>query len=412
MDTTGWQRNLAAVWTAQALTIVAFSFVFPFIPLYVQTLGVSGATEAVQWAGLINAASAVSMSIVQPIWGSLSDRWGKRPMIIRSMVGGSITVILMGVVQTPLQLLIVRLVQGAIAGSVAASTALVATGTPKEKLGFALGIMQVAMFFGMSIGPLLGGVIADTFGYRAPFYVAGALCMLGVAIVVKFVRENFTRPTAETPTTGIWAGSRILFAMALFPILVGVIFMIQFGGVIISPVLAIFVADLSGNDNAATIAGVVLGATGAVSAASALAIGRVSDRVGHMVILPICLAGAAIAYLPQAFVRDVWQLLTLRMLLGVFLGGLMPSANALVARTVPQERRGAAFGLTSMASSSANAVGPLLAAFITTHWGVRAVFLATTGLFGLAYAVVAVGFRRGRASQSERGGVPAVPNNG
>ena len=149
------------------------------------------------------------------------------------------------------------------------------------------------------------------------------------------------------------------------------------------------------------MAGVVLAATGAVSAASAFVLGRVSDRVGHGVILPVCLLGAAITYFPQALVREVWHLLLLRMSLGVFLGGLMPSANALVAAIVPRERRGAAFGLTAAASALANAVGPLSGAGVATHFGMRAVFLTTGALFALASGWVGFGFRRHALPRSQ-----------
>jgi DHA1 family multidrug resistance protein-like MFS transporter len=276
---------------------------------------------------------------------------------------------------------------------VAAATALVATSTPKPRLGFALGLMQVAMFLGSSVGPLVGGLIADNLSYRASFYAAGALMVVGGTVALLFVHERFAPPPTTEPREGVIAGSRALLAMQVFPILIGVIFLIQLGGVIVSPVLSLFIADLSGAENAATVAGTVLAATGAVSAASAIAIGRVSDRIGHTVILPICLLGAAAAYVPQAFVQNVGQLLLLRMLLGVFLGGLMPSANALVAAAVPAERRGAAYGLTATANAFANGVGPLSGAGIATHWGMRAVFLATGALFAVATGWVGIGLR-------------------
>jgi len=347
MGVESWKRNLAALWIAQTLTMIAFSFVFPFIPLFVQSLGVPDPVEAADWAGAIAAAAAVSMSVAQPFWGSLADRWGRRPMVIRSMLGGAFIVTVMGLATSPQQLLVTRFVQGAITGTVAAANALVATSTPRHRLGFALGVMQVAIFLGSSLGPLIGGILADNFGYRIPFYVAGALMAVGATIVLLFVRENFTPPPVGSARGGILAESRSMLAITVFPILLVVIFLIQFGGTIISPVLSLFIEELSGTQDAATAAGVVLAATGAVSAASALLLGRVSDKLGSRRILTVCLVGASLSYFPQCLVQQVWQLLLLRMLLGVFLGGLMPSANALLAGLVTQERRGAAFGLAA-----------------------------------------------------------------
>jgi len=389
-----WKRNLAALWVAQTLTMVAFSFVLPFIPLYVQSLGVKDPVQAAQWAGAIGAAAAVSMSVAQPFWGNLADRFGRRPMVIRSMLGGAFVLAAMGMASSPEQLLAIRFIQGGITGTVAASNALVATSTPRQRLGFALGVLQVAVFLGSSVGPLLGGVMADRFGYRVPFFAAGALMAVGATIVLLLVRERFTPPKPGEQRKGVLQQSRSLLAMPTFPILLGVTFMIQLGGNVIGPVLSLFVADLSGGEDPATAAGVVLAATGAVSAASALGLGRVSDRVGHQRVLAICLAGAALTYLPQAMVTQFWQLLLLRMLLGLFLGGLMPSANALLAALVSQERRGAAFGLAATATSMANAAGPLSGALFASLWGMRSVFLATGLLFTFALGWAGWGLRR------------------
>ena len=407
-----WQRNLAVLWLAQTLMMMAFSFFFPFIPLYVQTLGVQGTAQAAQWAGLLSAASAISMAIVQPIWGNLADRFGRKPMVVRSMVSAGILTSLMGLATSPEQLLVLRFLQGALSGSVSAANAMVASTTPRERLGYALGVMQVALFVGSSLGPLAGGLVADSFGHRSSFFISGVGMIAGGAVVILFAKERFARPPAGGGRRSVLKESRSLLALPTFPILIVVIFMIQLGVMVISPVLSLYVAELGGPENAATAAGVVLGASGAVSAASALTIGRVSDRIGARVILPICLLGAAAAYLPQAFIAEVWQLLLLRMLLGVFLGGLMPSANALVARLVPQERRGAAFGLTATASSLANAIGPLSAGAVTTRFGVRAVFLSTGLLFAASYVWASIGLRRQARASAPAGQAGKAESSG
>lgn len=403
MRSEGWQRSIAALWVAQMLTMVGFSFIFPFIPLYIQTLGVKGTTEAAQWAGVIGAGSALSMAVAQPIWGNVADRWGRKPMVIRSLLGNGIVMILMGLASSPEQLLILRFVQGAVTGTIAAANALVSTTTPRHRLGFALGIMQVAVFVGASIGPLVGGLIADAFSYRLAFYISGSLMLLGVPVVLAFVREHREQSQSQVPNRGVLAESRLLMAIAAFPAMIGVIFLLQLGTIIVTPVLSLFVAELSGGANAATSAGAIIAATGAMSAMSALVIGRLGDRVGHTPILWVCLLGAAIAYFPQAIVQQVWQLLLLRLLLGMFLGGLMPSANALVAGMVPPERRGAAFGLLATATAMANALGPISGAGVATQWGIRAVFLATGGLYTAGWGWVTFTFRNRRAPRGTRG---------
>ena len=273
-DPDGWMRTVVAVWIGQAASAIAFSFILPFIPLYVQTLGATDQTDAARWAGWISAASAVSMVVAQPIWGAVADRYGRKPMLVRSMLGGAVVIGLMGFAQSPLQLLVLRFVQGGVTGVVAAATALVSATTPKRRLGLVLGLMQVAMFTGTSVGPLVGGFIADTLGYRQTFYASGALLLAAGLSTVTFVRERFVRPPVPEARRTFLAGSRALASLRLFPTVVVVIFLIQAGQVVVSPVLTLYIAQISGATNAATVAGAVLAATGVASAISAVLIAR------------------------------------------------------------------------------------------------------------------------------------------
>jgi DHA1 family multidrug resistance protein-like MFS transporter len=254
-------------------------------------------------------------------------------------------------------------------------------------------MLQVSIFVGTSFGPLGGGIVADTLGFQAAFVVAGVLLILGAAVVNALVRESFVRPSKTAAGRGMWAESRSLLGLGLFPLLITVIFLIQFGNTIMGPVVSLFIAGLSGGENAATSVGMVMAAAGATSAVSAFLVGRLGDSVGHRPVLLVCLAGAGLTYFPQSIVQQVWQLLLLRMLLGAFLGGLMPSANALVVGIIPRERRGSAFGLTASASALSQALGPIFGAGIATVWGLREVFLATGSIYAVAFLWAAVTFR-------------------
>jgi DHA1 family multidrug resistance protein-like MFS transporter len=388
MPPTAWKANLAALFIGQTCAMIAFSFVFPFIPLYVRALGVADTASAVRWAGVIGASAAVSMAITQPIWGSLADRYGRRVMVLRSIAAASITLVLMGFARHPSHLLVLRLLQGAFTGTVAASNALVATSVPRERLGYSLGLMQVALFSGTSVGPLIGGLIADRLGYRAACLAAGALMLVSLLLIVTFVHESFTPPRADGPRPSVLANSRQLLAVPGLVLVMGLSFLIQYGNTVVSPILALFIHELANGVNAASTAGAILAATGVASALAAIAIGRLGDRVGHRKLLPLCLLGAALACIPQAFVRSPGELFALRLVLGLFLGGLMPSANALLAGLVPAHRRGSAFGLGATAVALANAIGPLSGAFMGGALGMRSVFFATAALYLVGLAIV------------------------
>lgn len=410
----GWQRNLAALWLGQMLSIAGFSFFMPLIPLFVQSLGGYEAAEAVRWAGAMSAISSLAMALAQPYWGSMADRWGRKPMVLRSMVGSGATTILMGFATTPEVMTALYTLQGLITGTVAASTALIAATVPKQQMGFALGMLQVSIFVGASCGPLGGGILADAFGFQVAFFAAGILLILGAGVVALLVREEFTPPPATARGKSTWAESRSVLGIALIPLLIGIIFLIQFGNTTMSPVIALFVAGLAGGENPATTVGLVMGSAGVASATSAFLLGRVGDRKGHAPILMVCLAGAALSYFPQAAVNQVWQLLLLRMLMGAFLGGLMPSANALVAEMVPRNRRGAAFGLTASASGLSHAVGPLFGAGIASLWGLRGPFLASGCVYVLAFIWAGTSLRRrpspeGPATTVASGEAPTPP---
>jgi MFS transporter, DHA1 family, multidrug resistance protein len=394
MSPASWKANLVALFIAQLCAMIAFSFVFPFIPLYVRDLGVSNTAEAARWAGAIGAAAALTMAIAQPIWGNLADRYGRRVMVLRSLAAATVTLVLMGLVRHSWQLLVLRFIQGAFTGTIAASNALVATSVPRERIGSSLGLMQVSLFAGTSVGPLIGGVIADRLGYRTSCFAAGGLLLVSVLSVVVFVRESFTPPPATAPRQSVLANSRRLLAVPGLTLILGIGFLIQYGNTVVAPILALFIHELANGINAASTAGAIMAGTGVAGAISAVLIGRLGDRLGHRRVLIACLFGAAVICVPQALVRSPGELFAMRLALGLFLGGLMPSANALLVGLVPTESRGSAFGLVAAAVAMSNMIGPLSGAFLGAALGMRSVFVATAVLYGVALVFVLSRFRQ------------------
>jgi MFS family permease len=190
------------------------------------------------------------------------------------------------------------------------------------------------------------------------------------------------------------ANTKEMMTLGAYPILFGVMMMLQFGSVIVNPVLTLYVQELHGMAQAATVAGIMLAATGVASAITSVFIGKISNRIGHVTVLAICLVGCAVTYIPQAFIQDVGQLMALRILLGLFLGGLLPPTNALVTAVVPPQKRGSAFGLGSSAMSAGNLIAPIMAGVIVAMSGIRSVFTVTAFLYIVFFAWVYFGFRR------------------
>src|SRR5918997_1370060 len=221
----GWNVTLYAVWAGQLLALIGFSSRVPFLPFYLGDLGVGDVSGQALWSGAINAAGAASMAITAPIWGLLADRYGRKPMLLRGLFGGAVVVAMMGFANAPWQLLGLRVLEGMLTGTVAAATALIATSAPKRRLGYALGMVQTAVFAGAAAGPLFGGVAYDRIGPRATFVLAGAMLFCGGVTVAFLARERFARSATHAmmdEELGRWrrvpASGAFLFPPALLTV--------------------------------------------------------------------------------------------------------------------------------------------------------------------------------------------------
>jgi DHA1 family multidrug resistance protein-like MFS transporter len=379
-----WQRTLGALWLAQTLTIIGFSLRTPFLPFFVAELGARNLETQVLWAGAINAGGAAVMAITAPMWGALADRYGRKLMVLRAMVAGSLTIGLMALATSPWQLFVLRLVEGGFTGTVTASTTLAASTVPRERLGFGLGLMQMAVFSGSAVGPLIGGVLADQIGYRATFVLAGSLLLVSALLVAFLVEERFEPPPrrAGHGETGgeTW---RLLLAPALLGIVVS-LFALRAASMALQPIVPLLVAQLARGSSAVnSLAGLAMGVSGMTSAVASVGLGRLSDRIGQRPLLIASGALAAATFLPLGLTTQVWQVIVLQALFGIASGGMLPTANALVARLTPEGRRGTIYGFTTTASSLGAFVGPLVGTALAAALGLHAPFLA----IGLALAV-------------------------
>jgi MFS transporter, DHA1 family, multidrug resistance protein len=385
----GWHRHLAALWAAQLISALAFSFALPFLPLYIQSLGIADPGEAALWAGASSAAFSIVMAAFGPVWGSLADRHGPRLMVGRAMFGGAIVIGSMGLARQVYDLFALRIVQGGITGVQAAITVLVTTLVPRERMGWSVGVLQMATFAGASIGPLVGGLTADQFGYRTAFLITGLLMVLSGAVVFTNIPEikTINRPGARV---GAFQGLHWAAASPAIVSMVLILFLLQFASTVISPVLPLFIKELAADpERVASTAGMVLGLGGLFGALSAMGAGRIADRFGHRRVVIAASLGSALLYAPQALVTTTEQLLALRIGLGLFTGALIPSTLAIVGLATPPERRGLAFGVAASASSLGSAAGPLVGAAVAASLGIRAVFLVTAVALLLATAFVA-----------------------
>jgi len=390
-----WKRNLYVIWVAELAAIAGFSVVMPFLPYYVQELGIRELHEVELWSGVLFATQAVAMTIASPIWGSLADRYGRKMMVQRAMFGGAIVIGLMGFVDNVWQLAALRAIQGTLTGTVPAATTLVASSAPRERSGYALGLLQMAVWTGASVGPLLGGLVADAWGYRAAFWVTGGLLFVAGLTVWRFVEEKFTPPQQEkgAPGGGFWYGIQLVARSHALLSVFSVRVLVRLGMRMLGPILPLFIQSLvPAGARVASLTGLVSGAGAASSAVGAITLGRASDRIGYRRVLLVCTFLAAVVYVPQFFVVNPWQLLVLQALLGLVMSGILASISALQANLAPEGHQGAVYGVDASVVSVANAVGPMLGASIAAAFGLRIPFLLAAGVLlaasGLSYLLI------------------------
>ena len=386
-----WQQNLWAIWFAEFASIIGFSSVLPILPFYVQKLGVTSPDAVKFWSGMIFSAHAVTMAVMAPIWGSLADRYGRKPMVERAMFGGALVIGLMSLARTAPQLALLRAIQGMLTGTVAASTSLVASTTPRERTGYALGLLQMAVYLGSSVGPLMGGFIADQLGFHATFLTTSGLLLAGGLMVAFRVHEDFSPPPrgGKSAGTALWDNLRLVFSSLPLVSVLSVRFLMRLAARALSPMMPLVVQSLAPTGAAATLSGLVQGVSSAAGAAGAILLGRLSDRWGERRVLLLCALGSATLHVPQYFVRDVSALALLQAGSGFVMGGTITALSATLATLAPPGRQGTVYGVESTVTSIANALGPMLSTALAVAGGLRMPFLGAATLFALAGLVTA-----------------------
>jgi DHA1 family multidrug resistance protein-like MFS transporter len=384
-----WQRTLWAMVGIQFVMTAAINFLSPIIPLMLPQLGIQ-TTEGVDlWSGAITGSTSFVAAFASPVWGRVADRYGRKISLLRSSFAIAVFTGLMGLSMNVWEFFGARAVMGAFAGFSSAAIALVASQVPERRLGYALGWLASGQLVGSLIGPVIGGVTADLTGsYRAPFFLCAILTCAVLALSWAVVHEDFT-PVLASKRRSMLSGLRLLTGSSSLVALFLVLLMAQFSTRSVQPVVTIFVQHLMGSPpEIATLAGLAFSITGLADLLSSPFLGKRSDVIGYRKVLLICLAGATLTSAPQIFVDNYWAFVAERFAVGLFIGGILPTANALIGRSVSRETRGTIYGMTASATFLGNSLGPLTGGSIAASFGIRWVFVVTTVLLAVNLAWV------------------------
>jgi MFS family permease len=381
LDEGPWKRNLIVCVFGSFTTIVGMTLLLPFLPIYVEQLGVTDHAAIVQWSGVAYGATFFTAALTAPLWGRLADRYGRKLMLIRASLGMAVAMSLIGMAHNVYELVGLRLLTGLLGGYASGSTVLVASQTPKARSGWAIGVLSAGIMAGSLVGPLIGGILPPLIGIRSTFYLSGGIIFITFLGTTFLIREG-ARPQAARGGKSRGGWSLVLDKRPVAAMWVtGLLLMVA--NMSIEPIITVYVAQLVEAPQVTFVAGLVMSAAAFGSLLSSSHLGKLADRVGHWRIIIVCLAVSALLLIPQAFVTSGWQLIVLRFLMGLSLGGLLPCIASVIRHNVPDTFTGSMLGYSVSAQYAGQVIGPLAGGFIGGHIGMRAVFLGTSVLMAL-----------------------------
>jgi DHA1 family multidrug resistance protein-like MFS transporter len=383
----GWRRNLYVVWFATFASLTGGSLVQPFLPLYInRDLGVTDPGTAAIWFGLATSGGGIAQAIMAPIWGMLADRHGRKAMLVRAQFAIGAANGSLALVGSPWQLVGLRVVQGMFSGVVGASRALVAGSVPRDKVPYAMGLIQSAIFMGQTLGPTIGGILGSTIGFRASFIATAGINVIAGTLAVIYVKEQ-PAPAGSGRRGGKRASLRDLLRSRPLAILVLTFFLTSVGNMLSRPILPLLLQEIDPSHDVAFTAGLafsVLGVSGTIaSVMSSRSAGRIGLR--KLVMIAALVSGAGTYVVGLA--TSPTMVLSSLFVVGLAQGTLASSSTALISLFAPASRQGTAFGILTSAQSLAMGAGPLSGGLLAAFADLRTPF-AVSGILLLAGAVL------------------------
>ena len=373
-----WKQNLKVAWLGNFLTGTSFTLVMPFISVFVEELGVGpGLVE--YYAGLAVSTNALAAALMAPIWGSLADRYGRKPMMVRAAFVMIFTMGGMAFVPNVFWLLVLRVLNGVFTGYIPNATALIASQVPKDKTGYALGTLSTGAVAGNLIGPTLGGVLAEMFGVHTVFLLVGLLYAIVVILTVFYIREDFVpiKKSDALPVKEVFAQVKDRKILAgLFVTSMVIIAAAQ----AVVPILTLYVRHLGQTDNLLFVAGFIISLPGMASLVTSGYLGKLGDRIGNHRLLLMALTYSLLINVFCVFAENPFQLGLLRFLYGFGTGALLPSVNSLLTKLTPKEGISRIFAYNQLFNNLGSVVGPMMGSAVAARMGYDWVFYLSSGL--------------------------------
>ena len=377
-----WKRTVYISLVCVFCTAFGVSQLAPILPLYFHDLGVQTPEAMSLWSGLATGATYIIVCLAAPFWGRVADKKGRKITLIRSSFGMALCNILIAFQTTPEGVVLIRLIQGLVSGFYSASITLIASESPIERTGWALGLLASANLAGSLIGPLLGGYIADTVGIRNDFIIVGALMGLAGVLATIFIHENYVpQPNPEKLSIRKLKEQIPEFNSIVALCVASFIYAICIMS--LQPVISVYIKGIvpSDTENLAFIAGAVFSAMGIAQLMSSSPLGKLVDKIGPRKVLVVSLIYVGILNIPQAYVSDVYQLAIIRFLQGFGLGGMLPALNTYFSSKTPREFTGQVFSYNQSCLFFGYFLGSVGGASLMAWLGFTTLFWVSGGLF-------------------------------
>lgn len=375
------------------LAQVGFDLTQPFIPLYVRYLGMSDLSEAALWSGLVVGVGPLCAALMGPVWGSLSDRYGPKRMVLRALIMISLMQLASAFVPDVRWLLAARVVMGLCAGFTAMAMTLAVSVAPRERMAQAIGLVQAAQLAPTAVGPMIGGLVSDTLGLRANFVITSLILMVAVVLLFSLVREDAYARPPDRPASGRARTSGSVLALLAIPgfaAALGILFVARFADRALPAILPLYLVQLeTPTAQLATITGLVVSSGAIAAAGSSLVYGRKARPETSCRLLLIALGGGAVFSVLLALAGTWMEVLALRFGLGLLAGGSLSLAYTMGARLAPAERSGLTLSVLGSCGQLGAAVSPMLAG-VLSQVGLRSVFLANGAAYLAAFALAAL----------------------
>lgn len=373
-----WKQNLKVAWLGNFLTGTSFTLVMPFISVFVEELGV-GPGQVEYYAGLAVSVNALAAALMAPIWGSLADRYGRKPMMVRAAFAMIFTMGGMAFVPNVFWLLALRVLNGVFTGYIPNATALIASQVPKDKTGYALGTLSTGAVAGNLIGPTLGGILAEMFGVHTVFLLVGLLYAIVVLLTVFYIREDFVPIKKGEEMSVKEVFEQVKDRQMLVGLFVTSMIIIAAAQAVV-PILTLYVRHLGQTDNLLFVAGFIISLPGMASLVTSGYLGKIGDRIGNHCLLLIALTYSLLINVFCVFAENPFQLGLLRFMYGFGTGALLPSVNSLLTKLTPKEGISRIFSYNQLFNNLGSVVGPMMGSAVAAHMGYDWVFYLSSGL--------------------------------